>query len=220
MALPFMKNRATPPSMSAGKGFPSERVGELSAKGFPEGEIIDVLRKEGYGPEEIDRAMTQVLKLGVPGGGQNMSQGPSELPQLEPLEPMAQQMPQMPETSIPEQYYYPQQQQQQYSSEEYVDFLVRERVGEVDHKINEFMVKHAELEKRLAEVNNQMTALVQTRTSEEQMILSKLDSFKDVMNDVTIRMGSLEKAFKETLPALIESVRALSDLVQRMKREG
>src|SRR3989344_4487234 len=188
MALPFMKNRATPPSMSAGKGFPSERVGELSAKGFPEGEIIDVLRKEGYGPEEIDRAMTQVLKLGVTGGGQNMSQGPSE--------------------------------QQQYSSEEYVDFLVRERVGEVDHKINEFMVKHAELEKRLAEVNNQMTALVQTRTSEEQMILSKLDSFKDVMNDVTIRMGSLEKAFKETLPALIESVRALSDLVQRMKREG
>ena len=220
MALPFMKKKDSSQTASSGRGSPSERVSELSSKGFPEGEIIDVLRKEGYGPEDIDRAMTQVLKLGVTGGSQNMSQGPSQLPQLEPLEPIAQQMPQMPETSIPQQYYYPQQQQQQYSSEEYVDFLVKERVGEVDHKIDEFMVKHAELEKRLSEVNNQMTALVQTRTSEEQMILSKLDSYKDVLNDVTIRMGSLEKAFKETLPALIESVRALSDLVQRMKRES
>src|SRR3989338_713027 len=113
MALPFMKKKDSGPTMSGGKSSPSERVGELSSKGFPEGEIIDVLRKEGYGPDEIDRAMTQVLKLGVTGGGQNMSQGPSELPQLEPLEPMAQQMQQMPETSIPEQYYYPQQQQQQ-----------------------------------------------------------------------------------------------------------
>jgi len=217
MALPFLKKKVSEQMGGVGKGTPSERVEELSAKGFPENEIIDILRKEGYGPDEIDKAMTQVLKLGVT-GTPTMTQSP-ELPQLEPLEPLPQQMPQMPETSIPEQYYYPQQ-QQQYTSEEYVDFLVKERVGEVDHKIDEFLVKQAELEKRLAEVNNQMTALVQTRTSEEQMILSKLDSYKDVMNDVTIRMGSLEKAFKETLPALIESVRALSDLVQRMKREG
>jgi len=216
-----MKKKYAAPAMSAGRETPSERVSELSAKGFPEGEIIDVLRREGYGPEDIDKAMTQVLKLGVTGGNPNMQQMQNELPQLEPLEQLPQQMPQMPETSIPEQqYYYPQQQQQQYTSEEYVDFLVKERVGEVDHKIEEFNVKHAELEKRMAEVNNQLTALVQTRTSEEQMILTKLDSYKDVMNDVIIRMGSLEKAFKETLPALIESVRALSDLVQRMKREG
>lgn len=212
-----MKKKESGFAPSAGRGTPSERVGELSAKGFPESEIIDVLRKEGYGPDEIDKAMTQVLKLGVTGQPTSPS-GPSDLPQLEPLEPLPQQMPQLPETSIPEQYYYPQQ--QQYSSEEYVDFLVKERVGEVDNKITEFNVRYSELEKRLAEVNSQITALVQTRTSEQQMILSKLDSYKDVMNDVTIRMGSLEKAFKETLPALIESVRALSDFVQRMKREG
>jgi hypothetical protein len=40
------------------------------------------------------------------------------------------------------------------------------------------------------------------------------------MNEVNMRMASLEKAFKETLPALIESVRSLSDLVQRLKREA
>ncbi|MFH0711008.1 MAG: hypothetical protein V1944_00350 [Candidatus Aenigmatarchaeota archaeon] len=217
MTLPFGKKNIPAPVMTSGK-VPTERVGELSAKGFPEGEIIDVLRRDGYSADDIDRAMTQVLKLGVTGTPTQPQV--SNLPQLEPLESMQQQMPQMPETSIPEQYYYPQQQQPQYSSEEYIDFLVKERVGEVDHKIQEFIVKNAELEKRLAEINNQITALVQTRTTEEQAILSRLDSYKDVLEDVSIRMGSLEKAFKETLPALIESVRALSDLVQRMKREG
>jgi hypothetical protein len=32
------------------------------------------------------------------------------------------------------------------------------------------------------------------------------------------RIAGLEKAFKDALPALIESVRALSDVVQRMKK--
>ena len=58
------------------------------------------------------------------------------------------------------------------------------------------------------------------RSETEEKILNKIDSFKDTLNDVNARMSSLEKAFKEALPALIESVRSLTDLVQRIKREG
>jgi hypothetical protein len=43
---------------------------------------------------------------------------------------------------------------------------------------------------------------------------------KDTMVEMTGRLSSLEKAFKDALPALIESVRSLTDLVQRVKREG
>ena len=51
-----------------GKGyFPTDRVKGLSNKGFSEPEIIDVLRKEGFSSEEIDRALTQVLKIEVTG---------------------------------------------------------------------------------------------------------------------------------------------------------
>jgi len=88
-----------------------------------------------------------------------------------------------------------------------------------DQKISEFVIKYTELEKRIGELNSQLTSMAQARTSEEQLILSKIDSFKEVMNDLNIRMGGMEKAFKDTLPALIESVRALSDLVGRLKRE-
>jgi hypothetical protein len=40
---------------------------------------------------------------------------------------------------------------------------------------------------------------------------------KDLIEEMNVRLESLEKAFKETLPALIESIRALSELTQRLK---
>lgn len=215
MALSFLKKKE-PEIMPTGKGsLPIDRVTELSGKGFPEHEMIDILRKEGYAADEIDKAMTQVLKLGVTGTSQPSMAGPSDLPSLEQFQPQQQQMPQIPETSLPQEYYQP----QQGASEEYIDYMIKERVGPVDQKINDFAVKHEELEKRLTEVSSQLNNIIQARTSEEQLILTKVDSVKDGLDDLVIRNESLEKAFKDTLPALIESVRALSDLVQRLKRE-
>lgn len=218
MALSFLKKKE-PEMMPTGRGaIPTDRVNELSSRGFSETDMIDVLRKEGYSADEIDKGLTQVMKLGVTGSPVPPSQVGFELPSLDQGQVPQQQMPQIPEQSLPQEYYYPQQQQG--SSEEYIDYVVKERVGEVDQKISEFMIKNAEMEKRIGELNNQLTSITQARTSEEQQILSKIDSFKDIINDLNIRMGSLEKAFKDTLPALIESVRALSDLVGRLKRES
>jgi len=97
---------------------------------------------------------------------------------------------------------------------------VRERTAEIDEKISEFMVRYEELEKRMAEVHEQINVMTKAKTSTEELILSKIESFKDVVSDVDTRLNSLEKAFKETLPALIEAVRTLSDLVQRTKKEA
>jgi hypothetical protein len=217
MALGFLR-KAAPEAAPSGKGVvPVDRVSELASRGFSEHEMIDVLRKEGFSADEIDKAMTNVLKLGVTGGPQPPpSAGPEELPSLEQFQTPQPQMPEMPDTSLPQEYYQP----QQYSSEEYVDYLVKEKTRAVDEKISEFTVRYTELEKRIIELNNQLTTIIQAKTGEEQQILSRLDSFKDMVNELNIRMGSLEKAFKDTLPALIESVRALCDLVQRLKRES
>jgi len=219
-----------PERMPGGKGaIPVEKVKELASKGFSEPDMIDVLRREGYSPDEIDRALSGAVKSQI---SAPQAPGP-QLPTLEQLqpEPPQVQMPQVPETSLPENYYYdnyyyqqpqqPQQlMQQNYPTEEYVEYLVRERMGDVNQKINEFIVRYQELEKRMVSIYEQLESLAKTKTTEEQLILSKIDSFRDIMNDVEIRLGSLEKAFKDTLPALIESVRALCDLVQRFKREA
>ena len=49
--------------------------------------------------------------------------------------------------------------------------------------------------------------------------MSKMEAFTETVTDVDNRLSGLEKAFKETLPALIDSVRALSDLVQKVRKE-
>ena len=224
----FFKKKDQPTVGGLGRGnIPADRVRDLSAKGFGEPEMIDVLRKEGYSAEEIDKSLTSVLKGNIGGMPQSSMQTmPSsnspQLPTMDQIQPSAPaMMPQIPETSLPQDYYYPQQQQQsEFPSEEYIDYIVKDRVGEVDRKVSEFSLKYRELESRLKEIQEQLNIMGQSRGGEQNQILQNLNSFKDSISEVDTRLSSLEKAFKETLPALIESVRALCDLVQRVKKEG
>jgi len=211
------------PEKMAGKGLvPTNRIKELSSKGFSEPEMIDVLRKEGFSADEIDKGLTQILRAGATGESQPLpassflqkTDEKSQLPILSQLEVPKPDMPQIPETSLPQEYY-----QEQYSPEEYIDYVVKDRVSDVDKRISEFTIKYKEMEKRMVEVHDQLNLLAQTRTGEQQQILARIDDFRETVNDVDIRLGGLEKAFKETLPALIESVRCLSDLVQRFKTQ-
>ncbi|OGW53626.1 MAG: hypothetical protein A2Y81_06500 [Nitrospirae bacterium RBG_13_43_8] len=216
MALSFLKHEH-----HGGGGIPADRVKELTTKGFSELEIIDVLRKEGYSPEDIDKSLSLALRGGITSQQpRQMQQQPQKqdgprLPTLEEIAPKPTEMPQMPETEGGEEYV----EQESYPTEEYIEYVVREKMGDNRRSMDEITLKAKELEKRMETLHEQINVLIQTRTSEQTQLLNRIDSFKGVMEDVEIRLGGMEKAFKETLPALIESVRALSDLVQRLKRE-
>jgi hypothetical protein len=218
MALSFLKK-----GQQAERGVPVDRVRELTTKGFSELEVIDVLRKEGYSPEEIDKSLSQALRGGITSTLQHQTQptaqkseGP-KLPTLEEIAPKQTEMPEMPEAQTEEQYF--DYNQQSYPTEEYIEYVVKEKMTESRRSIDEIVLKAKDLEKRMDTLHEQINVLIQTRTSEQTQLLNRIDSFRGVMEDVEIRLGGMEKAFKETLPALIESVRALSDLVQRLKRE-
>lgn len=120
----------------------------------------------------------------------------------------------VPETSLPDEYYHG------YPTEEYIDYVIQENMGDINQRINGFSIRQAELEKRIIEMNERLKDISKVRSGEQQQIINKIDGFTETVNDVNMRTANLEKAFRETLPALIESVRALSDLVQRMKREA
>lgn len=146
--------------------------------------------------------------------GENRSAFELKLPTIEELQPTRTEVPTMPETSLPEEYY------QGYPTEEYIDYVVQERTQDVIERMNEFAVRNKELETRMVELNERIHELGKLRGGEEQNVIRKIEELSENVTDVNTRMASLEKAFKETLPALIESVRALCDLVQRLKREG
>lgn len=202
-------NRAeAPPKL--GRGFiPTDRVKELGDKGFSEPEIIDVLRKEGFSADEIDRGLTQALELKVSGEPepQPTFQGSMQVQQGPP-------MPQIPESSLQ----YPQA-TEGYGAEELIESIVNERMSDVDQRFSEFNAKNAELERNISNLHHQLSIMTKGRSQAEQIIITRIDSLKDAVEDMNAKVSSLEKAFKDALPALIESVRALIDLVQRVKRE-
>ena len=68
------------------------------------------------------------------------------------------------------------------------------------------MARYADVERKMAQIHEQLNSLSRAGTTDQQLLLSKIDSFKETIDDVSARVNSLEKAFKETLPALIESV--------------
>jgi DNA-binding transcriptional MerR regulator len=193
-----------------GRGFiPTDRVKELSGKGFSEPEMIDVLRKEGFSAEEIDRGLTQALELKVSGI-------PEPQPDFQTIgqhEPTPQ-IPQIPEPSLQ----YPEA-TEGYGTEELIESIVSERMADVDQRLSEFNAKHAELERNISNLHHQLSITTKGRSQAEQTIIARMDSIKDSIDDMNASMSSLEKAFKDALPALIESVRSLTDLVQRFKKE-
>jgi len=219
-------------SSKTGKGFiPVDRVRDMSKKGFSEPEIVDALRKEGFAAKEIDRALTQSLKVGVTGQPKEEEKA-SKIPTLQELQsgsspqPASPQMqsqesvgPQMPEPMPYEsqQYYAP---AQDYSTEELIESVIHEKTGELDKRFMEMKAKNVALERRLADLHNQLTTMSKGRTQTEEAILTKVEVFKESLDEISAHLSSLEKAFKEALPALIESVRSLTDLVNKVKKEN
>jgi DNA-binding transcriptional MerR regulator len=209
--LPFGKKP------TAGKGYvPVERVKDLTSKGFSEPEVIDILRSEGFSPEEIDKALTQALKLGVAEEEVPPKPPPKkEEPKVPTYEEIAPpEKLEVPETSLPP----PEATYPEYTTEEYIEYVVGERMVEVLEKIENLSKGQDRLEKRISELNERLSEISRIRVLEEEHMKSWMDEMKNMIENVKVGVGSLEKAFKETLPALVEAVRALSAIVKGVKK--
>lgn len=225
--LPFFKKKE-PPVVQGRNFIPIDRVREMAARGFSEPEMIDVLRREEFSPEEIDKALTSALQTNIAGTAgppatpapqqreQPSTVQPDIFPNLTPTaaQPAQQEvtMPQVPETSLPEDY-------SSYSTEDYVDYVVQTRLADVNDTVSELEKKNGELSAKIEQLQKKIESLSAVKGQTSSEAAAKMENFVDTITDVDARVGSLEKAFKETLPALIASVRSMSDIVQKAKKE-
>ena len=194
------------PQVIPGKGFvPIDRVREMAARGFSEPEMIDILRREGFSADEVDKGLTSALRIGVTGEQppqqwqptyqqpqqqQQPYQWPSQqqsqwspqqqqpqpsssgLPTLQSLEiqPQQEAMPQIPETSLPEGYY-----SQQYSDQDYIDYIVQQRVAEVNERMEDFQRRYAELQRRIEDLSNDLRNMSVKSGPAQGQIMSKME---------------------------------------------
>lgn len=211
MVVSFLKKKEKLP--------PIDRVKELSSKGFSEIEIIDILRKEGYTPAEIDLALSSVLKESIERGAvekvENREHKKEEimLPKKEEQKPK--------ETHSISQTILPQQQDYSNFSWEdyfnYIDYLIQSRISEISNQFKTLESKYALLEKRLSEIVEENKSRIYKDTEFKNEILSNLKILEERIKELSLKIESMEEILKEVLPALIESVRMLS---QTMKKQA
>ena len=85
-----------------GKGAPTERVKTLSTQGLSEPEIIATLRKEGYSPGDVDKAMRTALKEAVSPSPYEKPAVPARTPyREEPRRPMPREDLELPDLGPP-----------------------------------------------------------------------------------------------------------------------
>ncbi|MEM5821086.1 MAG: hypothetical protein QXP34_02055 [Candidatus Aenigmatarchaeota archaeon] len=225
-----------------GKGeIPVEKVKNMLNRGFSEIEIIDQLRKEGYSPEEIDKALTQAINE-VKLAKQSIEPMPQQFTSQQPLYQTASQ----PITSQQQPFQFQSQQPSQpqfsiqnqpsstietnlesnkeilenidyVSLEEYINYIIRDRVSELNRRLMEVNLKFKELEEKILNIREEMERATKENKDDLSKILNEIRLNRDNINDLAIKIDTLSKTLKELLPSLVESVRLLGEIVQKLK---
>lgn len=236
-----------------GKGdVPIEKVKNFLNRGFSEIEIIDLLRKEGYSPEEIDKALLQALSEIKAPQSQQLFQQPTQQTIQSQLQSQIQ------SSSLSQSQIYPQSQSQNIGSreqiqppvtssissvsktpeqkpmetpskveseiqidyitlEEYIQYLIRERMQEINKRLMETNLKLKETEEKLVSLRKEIEDMAKGNREDLNKILNEIRINRDMVSDLSIKVEALNKTLKELLPSLIESVKLLSEIIQKLK---
>lgn len=179
---------------------PIEEIQQLTAKGLSDRDVIKKLKGEGYSYDAIERSMLQAVKEGV-GEGPRVEQ-PQQQEQPEELSAE-----QVPELGIAEMETMEEPVAPEVLVEELVEGVVedkihnfKERLDKVEEEITKLYarIKHSQLPQPAAEDNG-------------------VDELTTRIEDLEARIGGLEKAFKQFLPALTKNIEALSSMIHEMK---
>jgi len=211
MAIPFLKGKPKAP--------PIDRVKDLSSKGFSEIEIIDVLRKEGYSPQEIDLALSQVLKESIE---KTAKKEVSTQEQQSDITKRLEELAQATQTQTQTQSYlnYTQSQISWEDYFSYVDYIIQSRVNEIVNEVKLMEEKYQELQKRIEDIVSEVKNQKGKETELKSEISQNFYNLEKSIKDLSAKIEGMEEILKEILPTLIDSVRTLNSLLNTLTKKG
>jgi len=169
---------------------PSERIDSMISKGMSDRDIIKTLKSEGYSYEQIEGAMMNAVKSGVDEPAPPPPTQRSALPDME--------MPDAGSTEVIE-------------PEQIVEELIE---SVVENKWKKFDV---EIERLNAETNSIRETLRSRPQPQKTGDDERVSAFSSQIDDLTARVGGLEKAFRQFLPSLTKNIESLSNIIHEMK---
>jgi molecular chaperone GrpE (heat shock protein) len=199
----------------AEKGIPLEDIRRMASRGMSDKDIIKELKGRGYSYGEIEKAMLAAVKEGVnepsapgmPTADEFFAQPPAPQ-QLQPAYELPTFEEEQPEVSSDQ-------------SEAIMEELIE---GVIEDKWNKFQVKMEKLEDNFEKIKAelkqwQIKQEQQRRESPTRELESRISELSEQLEDIDARVGGLEKAFKQFLPALTRNVESLSQLIHELREK-
>lgn len=264
---------------------PVDIVRNLASKGMSEPEIVSVLRKQGYSPYEIERALSIALKSTVTGVSQpqrfpqqipspkeyppleqkaepqQIQQYPATAPQFTPSSPAETftQKPNLPEfhtVPIPSQKeeteplftfektpalfsekkekpeiseplekfeekesveYHPST--PEVTLEEIIEGILADKWTDFEETIERLRRRDDELQKQIIEIRKEIDSIKDAMRKSEESFMAKLEEHGNQVANIEVKIGSIEKVFKEFLPELTESMRLVTEALEKTKKK-
>ena len=185
-----------------------DRVTFLISQGLAEPEIIKVLKDEGYSFQEIDSGISTVLKSTV-------SDQPPEVPEEntipDELSPLIvteedQRSPQKVQSEMIEQM------------NAIMEQMMEEKLSIFSSELDRIDSKFESIEGKIQKAIAQITDFEAAEKRDEAKEDAKIQEINAKETDLEPRIASLEKAFKDIIPGLVESIRELRETINSSKR--
>ncbi|MCK5023508.1 MAG: hypothetical protein KAS04_05020, partial [Candidatus Aenigmarchaeota archaeon] len=103
--------------------------------------------------------------------------------------------------------------------EELTEVIVEEKLRELRKKFKTIDTQFQQYTKQMELISAEMEKMRTEKSGEVKGIETKIDDYAKNMGEYNGRIESLEKALKDSLTPMMESIRSLSDLVKTMKEQ-
>lgn len=213
---------------------PVDRVRAMMRAGMSEKDIVRQLKAEGFSFGEIEKALMAVVKAGAaplpPGAELGVPQRapPRAMP---PAMPVAAAPPQAPPAAAPPVYqpeypaYQPEYPPAPAYAEEYAqpeelqpEVIIEELIESVaEEKFEKFALDIKRLDDELEKLRDGLAVARERAEAKPAPEIPK--ELGDHLDSLDVRIGGLEKAFKQLLPQLTEHVQAISKIVAEKRRQ-
>lgn len=194
---------------------PEERVTFLLSRGLAEPEIIKVLKDEGYSFQEIDSGITNVLKEHVSSEQSNTFEAPQESYQGEDLAPVFRPNP---DEVAREEAEIRTKSAIMEEMEEIIETLIEEKFSKVLEELDIVDKRFNEVNERLRQLNERLSAFEAQEKQSDASASEKIGEVNAREESIEPRVTSLEKAFKDIIPNLVESIREMRETMASAKR--
>lgn len=193
---------------------PEERVTVLLSQGFAEPEIIRVLKEEGYSFQEIDSGITNVLKQKVSNDPAAFNASFQGMP-VEDLSPvfrpnqadvMRDENDRRDKTAVIEEM------------EEVIETLIEEKFSRVLEELERADKKFTDLNEKFHALNVKLDTIESQGKGTFAAEIDKINAVNTKEETLEPRIASLEKAFKDIIPNLVDSIRELRETAASSRR--